>query len=90
MQKFKLGRILITRGIADIFGQDFSLELYEVLIRHSSGDWGDVPEEDKTSNEIALKRGYRIISSYKLRKTQIWVITEADRSSTLILLPDEY
>jgi hypothetical protein len=62
------------------------------LARHHSGDWGDVSKRDKKENELSLKKGFRIVSVYKLPNTgeKIWIITEADRSSTTILLPSEY
>jgi hypothetical protein len=63
----------------------------EFLSRHASGDWGDRSEEDRRENEFSLEHGFRILSVYTLRNgTVIWIITEADRSSTTILLPHEY
>ena len=62
-----------------------------LLSRHSRGDWGDVDPEDRTANDTCLRTGGRILSSYRLdTETKVWVITEADRSSTCILLPEEY
>ena len=62
-----------------------------LLSRHASGDWGEVPTEDAAENEISVKRGFRIVSSYEVASgTRPWVIAEADRSSTCILLPEEY
>ncbi|MCA9073039.1 MAG: hypothetical protein KDA84_29155, partial [Planctomycetaceae bacterium] len=61
------------------------------IARHSHGDWGTVCEEDAQANEDALKDGARILSSYELKNgVKIWIITEADRSSTCILTPEEY
>jgi hypothetical protein len=61
------------------------------LARHSDRDWGNLSEEDREENEFSMAHGFRLLSSYKLRNgTVIWVITEADRSSTCLLLPDEY
>ena len=61
------------------------------LRRHLSGDWGDVDEFDKLQNKSALENGYRILSEYALGNgTRIWAITEADRSSTCLLLPSDY
>lgn len=63
----------------------------ELLARHISGDWGDLGAEDKEENELSLKEGFRILSAYKLPTGQkLWVITEADRSATTILKPEEY
>jgi hypothetical protein len=61
------------------------------LRRHLSGDWGDLEEFDKLQNESALENDYRILSAYALSNgTKIWIITEADRSSTCLLLPSDY
>jgi hypothetical protein len=59
--------------------------------RHLSGDWGDLGADDKNANTRALTQGSRLMSSYRTaRGTKLWVITEADRSSTCLLLPEEY
>ena len=60
--------------------------------RHVNGDWGCVPEEDKQENLLSVENGYRVLSSYPLneRGDNLWIITEADRSSTCLLLPEEY
>jgi hypothetical protein len=61
------------------------------LMRHASRDWGEVPPEDWEENEFSIKQELRVLSAYTLRSGQkIWIITEADRSVTTILLPDEY
>ena len=62
------------------------------LARHLRGDWGDLCEEDKQENEFSVRNGFRILSAYKLNGDgqKVWIITEADRSATTILLPDEY
>ncbi len=61
------------------------------LNRHLSGDWGDLEEFDKLQNESALENDCRILSAYHLKNgTHIWIITEADRSSTCLLLPSDY
>jgi len=63
----------------------------EFLARHRRGDWGDCCEDDRQANEAALVNASRVFSIYTTRDgVKIWVITEADRSSTCILLPDEY
>ena len=60
-------------------------------MRHACGDWGTVCPDDALANDEALEEGERLLSAYKLRDgTKVWIITEADRSSTCILLPDEY
>ena len=61
------------------------------IARHLSGDWGDMTDEDKRTNNQALKDGSRLFSAYQVRKdTRIWIITEADRSATTVLLPEDY
>lgn len=65
-------------------------ESIEIIRRHSKGDWGDLSEEDKKENDLSVKEGFRILSSYSIREKTIWVITEADRSATTLLFPDEY
>ena len=60
-----------------------------LLARHACGDWGDLDTYDSAANETALKVGARILSAFNLSE-RIWIITEADRASTTILLPDEY
>jgi hypothetical protein len=63
----------------------------EFLSRHLHGDWGDLCQEDKTENELSLKRGFRLMSSYRINETEtLWVITEADRATTTLLLPSDY
>lgn len=62
-----------------------------LLSRHLHGDWGDLPKEDQLQNELALLLGMRVLSSYPLPNGgKIWILTEADRSVTTILLPDDY
>jgi hypothetical protein len=61
------------------------------LVRHALGDWGDLCDEDRQSNSEALADDLRILSAYRLSDgTKIWIITEADRSGTTVLLPEEY
>jgi hypothetical protein len=64
---------------------------FDFLIRHLQGDWGDVSAKDKAENELSLREGFCILSCYQLSHgVRIWVITEADRSVTTFLLPEEY
>ena len=64
---------------------------HRYLARHVRGDWGEIPDEDRQENELSLREGFRILSSYSTRLgVRLWVITEADRSSTCVLLPEEY
>ena len=62
----------------------------ELLARHQGGDWGDVGAEDRHLNDHALRNGGRLLSAYDTQAGRIWIITEADRSATTILLPSEY
>jgi hypothetical protein len=65
--------------------------LMQFLIRHIHGDWGEVSTEDARENEFSVRNAFRILSAYKLRSgVKIWLITEADRRATTILLPEEY
>lgn len=91
--KFKLGQTVWTRGINELIARDgkFAKFVMESLGRHAFCDWGDLSDEDKRENEYSLGRYLRLLSSYKyVNGTKIWIITEADRSVTTILLPDEY
>ena len=63
----------------------------EFLSRHVTGDWGEIPEEDKKENLFSLEKGFRLLSSYRTTAgDRVWVITEANRSHTTLLLPEEY
>lgn len=65
----------------------------QCLLNHSRGDWGDVCEEDAQMNDNAVRDGARILSSWRTpapKSTRIWIITEANREHTSILLPEEY
>jgi len=63
----------------------------ELLARHEAGDWGEVGAEDRAENELSVRDGFRVLSAYTLRTgVKLWIITEADRSATTILLPEEY
>ena len=90
---FKMGRLLMTRGVNDQVADNeaFAKFVTESLARHAKGDWGDLCDEDKKENELSLKEGFRLLSAYETeRLPKIWIITEADRSVTTILFPDEY
>ena len=60
------------------------------LFRHASGDWGEVCEHDRRENERSLENGWRVLSAYPVGKQKVWIITEADRFVTTLLLPEEY
>lgn len=88
--KFKLGHVVSTQGALSMMASANILPLV-LLQRHVRGDWGDLEEDDKQANEDALRDGNRLLSSYKIVPDQkVWIITEADRSSTTLLLPEEY
>ena len=87
---FGLGRLVATPGaLAALSAANETPLTY--LDRHIHGDWGDVDAEDQRTNDWAVSHGARILSAYTLPGgTRIWIITEADRSATTFLLPDEY
>ncbi len=87
---FPLGRVVATVGaLATIV--DAGQNPREFIRRHVCGDWGELDSHDQEANAEALEHGLRIFSAYRASDgTKIWVITEADRSSTTVLLPDEY
>lgn len=88
--EFNLGQTVATPAALDALTESGQSPT-EFLRRHLSGDWGDVCDEDKQTNEDALIHGDRLLRAYCANKgTKLWVITEADRSTTCILLPDEY
>jgi hypothetical protein len=88
--KFPLGVVLATAGAVLALDRANQLSLL-FLKRHSSGDWGEVCESDKKLNDEAVENGGRLLSAYTTRRgDRIWIITEADRSATTVLLPEEY
>jgi hypothetical protein len=90
--RFELGSVYATPGALAAFADNPDADNpCDFLRRHHCGDWGTVDAEDQQENEAALIYGLRLLSSYVLSDgTKIWIITEADRSRTTILLPDEY
>ncbi len=84
-----LGRIVATPGALALL-EASGTDATELLARHSSGDWGAVPPEDARENELSVREGFRVVSSYPVGDHRVWIITEHDRSSTCILLPEEY
>lgn len=82
----QLGRVTATPGVLAL-----GLDLGSYLARHAALDWGDLPDDDKAVNDDAIRSGLdRILSAYNTPKGKIWIITEANRSVTTILLPSEY
>lgn len=87
---FPLGQLLVTPGAMEALSQ-MNISAESIFQRHVLGDWGDISHEDKQQNDLAVEMGGRILSGYILPdERKVWVITEADRSATTILLPDEY
>jgi hypothetical protein len=84
-----LGKVLATPGALKLL-MEGRQHPFEYLARHATGDWGDLCTFDRRQNEIALREGYRVLSSYEVPAGKVWIITEADRSITTILLPEEY
>lgn len=89
-QLFLVHRAIVTSN-AVVALMDAGQSATEFLDQHVHGDWGDLCDEDKQSNELALKNGGRLLSVYRLRTgSKIWIITEWDRSVTTVLLPEDY
>ncbi len=90
---FPLGRIVATPGALSLLA-GAGVDPCELLRRHAGGDWGEVPPEDAKENELSVREGFRVLSSYPVGGEadgeRVWIITEADRSSTCLLLPSEY
>lgn len=88
MPTFPLGATLITPAARDALDP---ADVIAAMRRHARGDWGELCDEDRCQNELALREGGRLFSAYQDRRhTKFWVITEADRSATTVLLPDDY
>ena len=90
--KFALGQVYLTKGVNEKLGREeaFAKFVSDCLGRHVEGDWGDLCTEDKEENELSIKEGFRLLSAYQYQDQKIWIITEADRSATTVLFPDEY
>ena len=85
-----IGRMVAAPGALKVLAEAEQTPL-EFLVRHMNGDWGEVCPEDWAENDLSVREGFRILSAYTLKTdVKIWIITEADRSVTTILLPEEY
>ena len=85
---FKLGNLSQTPGVLKAIPAD---DVMQALARHQSGDWGDLSAADKEENEFSVGRHLRLLSAYHAQTGEkFWIITEADRSATTVLLPSEY
>lgn len=90
--KFQVGNLVFTAGVNALVAdnEEFAKQVVRGLKRHSQGDWGDLTQDDKDSNDDSLKVGDgRLFSAYEGVK-KVWIITESDRSVTTVLFPDEY
>ena len=98
--RFALGQVVATPGALQLLEQT-STNAMALLMRHVTGDWGDVCAEDAQENELSLAEGFRLMSVYALPlgdqvatdgdgRERVWLITEADRSVTTLLLPRDY
>ena len=87
---FRLGCLVATPQALGTLARH-GVAPFALLKRHASGDWGDVPSDDAKANHMALQSGSRLLSAYRIENdVRIWIITEADRSATTILLPSDY
>ena len=86
--KFDIGRAVATHGVIERVNES---DLFDSFLRHIGGDWGELCDQDRQANDLACQVGARITSRYSDRNhTWFWIITEADRSATTLLLPNEY
>jgi hypothetical protein len=85
--RFPLGQLVITANASLRLATE---EVLTGLRRHAAGDWGDLCPEDMLANDIARKQGGRLLSAYGECQHRFWIITEADRSITTVLLPEDY
>jgi hypothetical protein len=84
-----LGRVVATPGAFDVAAET-GVAMADLLDRHVRGDWGEMDAHDRRANDRAVRDGGRIFSSYGTGAQRLWVITEADRSSTTVLRPEDY
>ena len=85
---FRLGHIVATANARESISPD---EILQGIQRHQAGDWGNLPDDDRSSNDRALAQGGRLVSRYHAQNgTKFYVITESDRSLTTVLLPEDY
>ena len=84
-----LGHVVATPGALDVV-RAYGLDVVGLLHRHRAGDWGAVSDHDARANDLAVDGGTRVLSAYETAGGRLWIITEADRSATTVLLPSEY
>jgi hypothetical protein len=86
--RFPLGELYVTAAVDETLSPE---DIAVALERHARGDWGDVCDEDRAENDLSFYEGSRLLSVYHDRNgVKFWIITEADRSVTTVLLPDDY
>ena len=86
--KFSLGQTVVTTNALSKLTHE---DILEALSRHVTGDWGEASKDEQAENELALKKEFRLLSVYRgADGTKFWIITEADRSFTTVLLPEDY
>jgi hypothetical protein len=86
--KFRLGRIVTTPHALEVIENE---DIWAAIRRHQAGDWGEVSTEDRNANEVSLVEDARLLSVYRSAKgLKFWLITEADRSATTVLMPEDY
>jgi hypothetical protein len=93
--KFELGQVVMTTSLQQTIHasdpENWQADLTQMLNRHVTGDWGEVPKEDKQFNDDCLERGQRLLSAYtSWAGVKVWIITKHDRSATTLLLPEDY
>ena len=89
--RLPLGHVVATRGALDVV-RAYGIDVLALVHRHARGDWGDLSHDDALANDLALDPACpaRVLSAYETRGGRLWVITEADRSATTVLLPSDY
>ena len=87
--RLPLGHVVATPGALEVV-RNHGLDIVGLLHRHRAGDWGAVSDQDARANDHAVTEGTRVLSAYETTGGRIWIITEADRSATTVLLPSEY
>ncbi len=85
--RFRLGQLVITRAAA---GRLTPAEIADGIGRHARGEWSDLRPDDDAENELSVREGFRLLSAYGRGDRRYWIITEADRSATTVLLPEDY
>lgn len=92
--KFSLGHVVTTPAALRFCGLHH-IDIFDLLTRHARGDWGDLGDDDKMANDVALVDGGRLLSSYEFKAGKVWVMTDAKdddgkRASTCVMLPSDY